>query len=94
MMPGSEFYEAVRTHVVDEDYFAGQSGGVSSLAVSSNRLIGVLPCPHCGNPGAGQCVCGQIFCAPASDDPVECPGCLRILGFGGEGEFSLSGRVG
>jgi hypothetical protein len=91
-----QFYQASRVHVVDEDYFAGpRVHEDAQMNVSSSRLVGVLPCPHCGNRAAGQCPgCQAVFCAPEDDRPVECPGCLRILGFGGEGEFSLSGRVG
>ena len=95
-----QFYQATRTHKVDEDYFSGQKNEVrqadeAQVSISSSQMIGVLPCPYCHNVAAGQCPgCQQVFCAPDDDRPVECPGCLRVLGFGGEGEFSLSGRMG
>lgn len=96
LLNDGRYYHASRTHIVEEDYFSGQreAGSDANVNISSGHLIGVLPCPHCHNPAAGQCPCGQIFCAPPDDSPVECPGCLRILGFGGESEFSLSGRMG
>lgn len=89
-------YAARRVHVVDEDYFAGPKPGEDAqMGVSSEKLFGVLPCPHCGNRAAGACpTCGQVFCAPEDDSNVQCPGCLRVLSGGGPSEFSISGRVG
>ena len=90
-------YLARRVHVVDEDYFAGPKPNEDAqMGVSSEKIMGVLPCPHCDNRAAGACPnCGQLFCAPEDNSDVQCPGCLRILGgSGGPGEFSISGRVG
>lgn len=90
-------YLARRVHVVDEDYFAGpRPNEDAQMGVSSEKIYGVLPCPHCGNEAAGSCpVCNQLFCAPEDNSPVQCPGCERVLGGGGgPGEFSLTGRVG
>lgn len=100
LVPEHNVYQAIGAHVVDEEYFAGQNAGETmnsgpaSLNLSSSQLFGVPPCPHCHNPIAGQCMCGQTFCCPPGDEPVQCPGCLRTLGFGSDGEFSLSGRAG
>ncbi len=91
-------YLARRVHVVDEDYFSGPRPNEDALmGISSEKVIGVLPCPHCSNQAAGACpTCKQLFCCPEDGSDVQCPGCLRVLGSGGgpQSEFSLSGRVG
>jgi uncharacterized protein YegL len=91
-------YVARRVHVVDEDYFAGpRPNEDAQMGISSEKIFGVLPCPHCSNRAAGSCpVCSQLFCAPEDNSDVQCPNCLRVLGGGNGGsqEFSISGRVG
>lgn len=91
---GAEGYEPVRTHRVDEEYFAGGTRD-TSLSVASDRLLGVLPCPHCRAPGAARCECGQLMCVTHDQGPVECPGCHETVSFGGDGgSFDISGRMG
>jgi len=90
-------YLARRVHVVDEDYFSGPRPNEDALmGISSEKVVGVMPCPHCTNQAAGSCPnCKQLFCAPEDGSDVQCPGCLSVLGGGGgQSEFSLSGRVG
>lgn len=90
-------YLARRVHVVDEDYFAGpRPNEDAQLGISSEKIVGVLPCPHCSNQAAGACPqCGQLFCAPDDNSAVQCPHCQAVLGGGGgPSEFSISGRVG
>ena len=92
-----DVYLARRTHVVDEDYFSGpRPSEDATMGISSEKVVGVLPCPHCDNRAAGQCPnCQQLFCAPEDGSPLQCPKCEAVLsGGGGGGEFSLSGRVG
>jgi uncharacterized protein YegL len=88
-------YEPVRTHRVDEEYFAGGSAE-TSLSVSTSQLAGILPCPHCRADGAGRCECGQLMCATDEMGPVDCPGCDEKVSFGGPSRdsFDLSGRMG
>ena len=94
---GYGVYVARRTHVVDEDYFSGpRPNEDATMGISNEKVIGVLPCPHCDNRAAGQCPnCHQLFCAPEDGSDLQCPHCGSFLGGGsGGGEFSLSGRVG
>ncbi len=88
----AECYVPVRTHPVDEEYLAA-SGGSPALSISSHQLCGVLPCPHCPNPGAGACGCGALMCA-GDEGSYLCPGCHARVHLGGPGEFSLAGRMG
>ena len=90
-------YAAVRTHVVDDDYFAGPRPAEDAMmGISSENVIGILPCPHCNNRSAGQCPqCQNLFCAPEDGSGLVCPFCEAELGAGGPGgPVSLSGRVG
>lgn len=90
-------YAARRTHMVDEDYFAGPRPNEDAMmGISSERVVGVLPCPYCNNRAAGQCPnCEQIFCAPEDGSDLQCPYCDAVLrSGGGSNEFSLRGRVG
>jgi uncharacterized protein YegL len=90
-----EVYQPVRTHIIEEDYFAGTSTSEANLSVSSSQIVGILPCPHCSNDGAGRCACGQLFCTGEEDEDVTCPGCHASLTFGGSGgDFQVSGRLG
>lgn len=90
---GAEAYDPIRTHVVDEDYFGGKPASESVSAVSSDKLRGVLPCPHCENDGCGVCQCGTMFCMSESDRTPTCPGCGARLTLT-EGRFDVSGRHG
>ena len=90
-------YAAVKTHVVDEDYFAGPRPAEDALmGISSENVLGILPCPHCDNRAAGQCPdCRNLFCAPEDGSDLQCPHCGVVLSSGGPGgPISLSGRVG
>ena len=91
-------YVARRTHVVDEDYFSGpRPNEDATLGIASDRVVGVLPCPHCPNRAAGQCPnCKQLFCAPEDGSDLQCPHCESVLSSGPDSgnSFSLSGRVG
>ena len=90
-------YTARQTHVVDEDYFSGPRPAEDALmGISSENVVGILPCPHCDNRSAGQCPnCGNLFCAPEDGADLQCPFCEAVLSSGGPGgPVSLSGRVG
>ncbi len=88
------FYEPIRTHPVDEDYFAGETTPNASVELSSGGLAGVLPCPYCENEIAGKCPCETLFCCSPEDENLICPGCSTNLSFSDGGDVSLSGRMG
>lgn len=89
-------YEPLRTHRVDEEYLAAAGGSDAALALSSDEVLGVLACPHCGAEGAARCPCGGLMCADGGAGDATCPWCARTLKLAGEGggPFSLSGRIG
>jgi hypothetical protein len=86
-------YEPVRTHVVDEDYFAGDAPSARS-SLSSQQFVGIPPCPVCGRRGMGACECGTLFCFDREERTVVCPGCRASGTMGGSGGFGISGRHG
>ncbi|MDR1841677.1 MAG: hypothetical protein LBQ86_07115 [Holophagales bacterium] len=44
--------------------------------VSTGELEGLVPCPHCGNPGHGHCSCGAIICLDIRNNmKFLCPVC-------------------
>lgn len=90
----SRGYEPIRTHKVDDGYFAGQQGKTATFSLSSSQILGVLPCPYCENEIAGVCECGMSFCCGPNDDVVTCPGCKSNLSFGAGKDFNISGRMG
>ena len=90
-------YTARQTHVVDEDYFGGPRPSEDAMmGISSENVLGILPCPHCDNRNAGQCPnCQNLFCAPEDGSELVCPFCETELSYGGPGgPVALSGRVG
>ena len=90
-------YAANKTHVVDEDYFAGPRPSEDAMmGISSEQVLGILPCPHCDNRSAGQCPnCQNLFCAPEDGADLQCPFCKAVLSNGGPGgPVSLAGRMG
>lgn len=89
-------YEPVRTHPVDEDYFAGEAEatGQTEPDLSSGQILGVLPCPFCEAEAAGKCSCGTLFCCAPGQEEAVCPGCGSPLSLGGGGDVSISGRLG
>ncbi len=89
-----EVYEPVRTHPLDEDYFAGEPGPTASQDLSSGQISGILPCPYCENKAAGKCACGTIFCCMPGQESVVCPSCDATLSLGDGGDVSISGRMG
>lgn len=91
-------YVARRIHPVDEDYFSGPRPNEDALmGISSDRVIGILPCPYCNNPMAGKCPnCQGLFCAPEDGSDLQCPYCESVLISGPDSgsPFAISGRVG
>ena len=42
--------------------------------INSSQLDGCPACPYCGNPAAGMCPCGQLFCSrPGDARPGDLP---------------------
>ena len=67
-------YVPVRSHRVDNDYFDGESKTDSGTQLSSEQLLGTLPCPYCDNEASCVCECGTLFCFKAnSQEPIICP---------------------
>ncbi len=86
-------YQPVRTHVIDDGYLGAMPENSATSAVSTDRIGGALPCPHCGNPVWGRCTCGALLCLPASECTVVCPGCGSSSQFAPM-SFDVSGRKG
>lgn len=83
----SDQYEPVAAHVMEE---MGEEEQTAMPPVSSQQLLGVPACPHCGSPGVGLCPCGTMFCL--SDEPQEainCPGCRATLSLSEGGDLAL-----
>lgn len=88
-------YVPVRTHRVDNDYLSGENKTEGGMQLSSEQILGTLPCPYCENDVACVCACGALFCNSSSNQgQVICPECRSLLKFGEEGDFSVTGRLG
>jgi len=80
-------YAAKAAHPLED---ASGFGGSEMPAVDSSLLLGCPSCPHCGNPRAGMCPCGTLFCNSTTQvDSITCPTCHAELKVGGGGGFSL-----
>ena len=53
--------------------------------INSSKLIGIPPCPYCGNASAAVCSCGGILCLNtqtndgSTKDDIVCPYCGNLL---------------
>ena len=92
--PGGSRYVPVRTYPVDEGYLQQSDASAAGLSVSSELVMGVLPCPHCENDVVGRCECGTIFCCDEDTHSIVCPGCGSSLTMREGGAFDLAGRQG
>jgi uncharacterized protein YegL len=78
--PEIGIYLPVASHTMDSESLS-ERGTFPVPSISSERLGGCPPCPHCDARGGASCEkCGTIFCADlkrAGD--VVCPGCKSVL---------------
>lgn len=89
--PDGNRYIAKASHPLDD---VGGGGG-DLPPVDSSALLGCPPCPYCGNPCAGVCGCGAVFCNPAHPEgPVTCPQCNAQLTAGDGGGFKVKQSAG
>jgi uncharacterized protein YegL len=85
-------YEAIAAHVLE----VIEPGDADLLPpISSSQLDGCPACPYCGNPAAGMCPCGALFCNdPQRRGPVTCPACDTQLTAGRGGPFDIKRSMG
>lgn len=87
LAPDGIHYMAKGAHPLED---AGGDGGGELPSVDSSLLMGCSPCPYCGNPRAGMCPCGTLFCNSAEPiGAVICPHCNNSLTVGGGGSFAV-----
>jgi uncharacterized protein YegL len=90
--PDGVHYTAKAAHPLED---ASQGGGGDLPPVDSSLLMGCPPCPYCGNPRAGMCPCGTLFCNSGKPDgPLICPQCNAQLTAGGGGGFAVRQSTG
>jgi uncharacterized protein YegL len=93
----AEVYRVVASHPLPNTGDSASGNGFRLPNVSSDRLIGLLPCPSCGNPVASHCgICGTVFCdgPRESEEGVTCPGCLTQLDAQSGGSFQVTQSAG
>ena len=79
---GGQAFELEGAFPIEDSFFAWSASSDDGPQVSTELLLGVPPCPHCGNGIAfAMCSCGKLLC---TNGPglYTCPWC-KI-----EGEFS------
>jgi len=83
------YYIANASHPLEE---TDDENNMSDLPpVDSSCLLGCPPCPYCGNPRAGLCPCGTLFCnAETPEGVILCPKCNNTLAIGGTGAFKVN----
>lgn len=80
-------YELVGAYTIDDKAYEELSDGKSNRNINTMSLIGVPPCPCCGNQfGVVVCECGDIMCSDGQT--TICPWCgvegsLGAIGDGG-----------
>jgi uncharacterized protein YegL len=85
-------YEAIAAHRLE----VIEPGDADLLPpIRSSQLDGCPACPYCGNPAAGACPCGALFCNdPAKRGPITCPACNAELTAGRGGPFDIKRSMG
>ena len=74
-------YRLSGCYPVDGSYFEMTSEQPDVATLSSDQLLGMPGCPHCGNPvGFAMCSCGNTFCIPGSGEHT-CPWCEQTGNF-------------
>ena len=74
-------YRLSGCYPVNGSYFEMTSEQPDVATLSSDQLIGMPGCPHCGNPvGFAMCSCGNTFCIPGPGAQT-CPWCEQTGDF-------------
>jgi hypothetical protein len=82
-------YQLDGAYPIDESYFIWSGEDTTDAMVSTERLTGAPPCPHCGNATAfAMCDCGHLLCINGPG-PFECPWCGRHGKFGAGGNTAF-----
>jgi len=77
----SSQYHLAGCYPMNEDYFAWSDPRVSGFKVSTDELVGMPGCPHCGNFSAfAMCGCGKLMCVGGPGEAV-CPWCEKTVQF-------------
>lgn len=70
---------------IEESYFAWSATDNNDSQVCTEQLMGVPPCPHCGNSSTfAMCPCGKLFCANGPGVHT-CPWCKKEGDYSGDG---------
>ncbi|MDB4416029.1 VWA domain-containing protein [Akkermansiaceae bacterium] len=81
---GSSKYGATAAHPLDE---VEKEADDILPPVNSNDLLGLPPCPYCGNNGAVVCRCDTIICiSGGSGNITTCPNCRSPVKASTEGK--------
>jgi len=76
-LSGDTLYSAKEGHPL-KTFEVEEAGDLPPI--NSSKLIGVPPCPYCGNEAAAVCGCGGILCLnPQKKDDTACPHCGVLL---------------
>lgn len=80
---------------ITEEYFDWSLGTGGAGIVSTADLVGVAPCPHCGNRATiARCGCGKLMCVGGPGSAV-CPWCEATGEFvAGSDDFDVERRAG
>jgi uncharacterized protein YegL len=92
-LPEDTLYLAKEAHPL-KSFEAGDAADLPPI--NSSKLLGVPPCPYCGNGSAAVCGCGGIFCLNSEKkDGLVCPHCGNVLqGAVTGGSFDVSRTAG
>lgn len=80
----TQSYRLVGGFQIDNNYFELSDSESANNRINSERLIGTLTCPCCGNQfGFAMCQCQKIHCI-GQEEKNTCPWCgmERNYGFG------------
>lgn len=92
-LPEERRYAAKESHPL-KSFDAKDAAGLPPI--NSSLLMGVPPCPYCGNGAAAVCGCDGIFCFdPNRREEVACPHCEKPFRAGaGGGGFDVKRSAG
>jgi len=94
-------YRCVAGHKLEKPFSKEEAGAIET--VSSDKLQGLVSCPHCGSQGHGHCDCGVITCLDAANPvliegitaiKMQCPVCGKTGYMGAGGVFDVNQSAG
>ena len=94
-------YRCIAGHKLDRAFSKEETGAIET--VSSSELEGLVPCPHCGSQGHGQCGCGAIICLDVTNPvrvegmmavKIQCPVCGNTGYMAAGGSFDVNQSMG